>query len=127
MTQPPANSASDGLVAEIAAIAARPLERATTLPPAAYTDEAFFDLERTRVFRSGWLCVAHVSEVPEAGTYLALDLLDEPLAGMGAADTTHMLVTSTPVRVRIDPTLATHIRTIRNGAADIVVSFRRVR
>lgn len=86
MTQPQSPSSSDSLIAEIADIAARPLDRATTLPPAAYTDEAFFEVESVRVFRSGWLCVAHVSEVPEAGNYLALDLLDEPLVVVRGRD-----------------------------------------
>jgi hypothetical protein len=48
------------------------------------------------------------------------------LTGVGAATTAHRLITSTPVRFRIDPAIATHIRAIRNGAADVIVSFNRV-
>jgi phenylpropionate dioxygenase-like ring-hydroxylating dioxygenase large terminal subunit len=67
------------LVDEVEATAARPLAAAIALPPEAYTDDAFHAVERERVFRAGWICIAHVSEVPEPGRYLALDLLDEPL------------------------------------------------
>ncbi|MCF4166274.1 aromatic ring-hydroxylating dioxygenase subunit alpha [Zavarzinia compransoris] len=64
---------------EVIATAARPLERATTLPAAAYTSEAWFDFERRAIFEAEWMCLAHVSQVPEPGSYLALDLFDEPL------------------------------------------------
>jgi hypothetical protein len=47
--------------------------------------------------------------------------------GMGAATTADWLVTTTPRRIWIDPAIITHIRTIRNGAADVIVSFQRVR
>ena len=41
--------------------AARPLNRATTLPAQAYTSEEFFAWELNRVLRPGWQCVAHIS------------------------------------------------------------------
>jgi phenylpropionate dioxygenase-like ring-hydroxylating dioxygenase large terminal subunit len=59
--------------------AARPLNRATTLPAQAYTSEEFFAWELNRVLRPGWQCVAHVSQIPTAGDFLNLDLLGEPL------------------------------------------------
>ena len=80
------NARLDRFVEEIAAAAARPLERALALPREAYTDPAFFELEAERVFRPGWLCVAHVSELPEPGDYLALELLDEPLVVVRGKD-----------------------------------------
>ena len=46
--------------------------------------------------------------------------------GMGAATTADRLITDRPVRFFINPTLITHIRAIRNGAADVIVSFQRV-
>jgi hypothetical protein len=48
-------------------------------------------------------------------------------AGMTDAATTDRLITSTPVRLMIDPTKATHIKAIRNGADNVIVSFQRVR
>lgn len=67
------------LAADIAATAALPLAQARTLPAAAYTSEAWFEVERKTLFEAGWLCVAHVSQVPDAGAYLAVDLLGEPM------------------------------------------------
>lgn len=74
------------LTTEIAATAALPLRQARTLPKAAYTDEAFYRLEEQKLFRAGWLCAAHVSEVPAPGDYLALELLGEPLVITRAED-----------------------------------------
>ena len=59
--------------------AARPLNRATTLPAQAYTSEEFFAWELHHVLRAGWQCLAHVSQIPEPGDFLNVDLLGEPL------------------------------------------------
>lgn len=63
----------------IAETAAQPLARARSLPAGAYTAPDFYKLEERQLFRAGWLCVAHVSEVPATGDCLALDMLNEPL------------------------------------------------
>jgi phenylpropionate dioxygenase-like ring-hydroxylating dioxygenase large terminal subunit len=60
-------------------VAELPLNRARTLPAQAYTSEDFFDWENTHLLRGGWQCVAHVSQIPEPGDFLNLDLLGEPL------------------------------------------------
>jgi phenylpropionate dioxygenase-like ring-hydroxylating dioxygenase large terminal subunit len=59
--------------------AARPLNRATTLPAQAYTSEEFFAWELDHVLYAGWQCLAHASQIPEPGDFLNLDLLGEPL------------------------------------------------
>ena len=59
--------------------AALPLNRATTLPRQAYVDEDYFQFETETIFRTGWLCVAHISQLKEPGNFLTLDLLGEPL------------------------------------------------
>jgi phenylpropionate dioxygenase-like ring-hydroxylating dioxygenase large terminal subunit len=59
--------------------AARPLSRATTLPAQAYTSEEFFEWEMKHVLRTGWQCLAHVSQIPGPGDFLNVDLLGEPL------------------------------------------------
>ncbi len=59
--------------------AALPLSRATTLPARAYTSKEFFAWEADHLLRGGWQCVAHESQIPEAGDFLNLDLLGEPL------------------------------------------------
>jgi phenylpropionate dioxygenase-like ring-hydroxylating dioxygenase large terminal subunit len=56
-----------------------PLNRATTLPAQAYTNEEFLAWELDHVLRAGWQCVAHVSQIPSLGDFLNLDLLGEPL------------------------------------------------
>ena len=58
---------------------AHPLNRATTLPAQAYTSEEFFGWEVERLLRGGWQCLGHVSQIPEPGDFLNLDLLGEPL------------------------------------------------
>jgi phenylpropionate dioxygenase-like ring-hydroxylating dioxygenase large terminal subunit len=63
----------------ISEAASHPLNRATTLPAQAYTSEEFFAWELDRVLRAGWQCLAHVSQIPEPGDFLNLDLLGEPL------------------------------------------------
>lgn len=57
----------------------RDLLHAETLPPAAYTSEAFFDLECNRIFRKEWLAVGHVGQIPAIGDYFTIDLLGELL------------------------------------------------
>jgi phenylpropionate dioxygenase-like ring-hydroxylating dioxygenase large terminal subunit len=69
----------DAIRREVIQTAALPLNRATTLPRQAYVDEAYFRFEADNVLKSGWLCVGHDSQVREPGTFLALDLLGEPL------------------------------------------------
>lgn len=57
-----------------------PLESAWTLPPAAYTEPAVYELEEERIFRKSWIPVGRVDEVCEPGDYRAFTLLDQPLA-----------------------------------------------
>jgi len=52
---------------------------ARTLPPAAYTSEAFAEYEAEAVIRRSWLFVCHVSEVAEEGQFLSVRLGGEPL------------------------------------------------
>ncbi|MCW0221167.1 MAG: Rieske 2Fe-2S domain-containing protein [Prosthecobacter sp.] len=65
--------------AEIQRIAQLPLTQATTLPSQAYTSQEFFDWEVDHIFRNDWLPLAHVSQVPNIGDFLNIDLLGEPL------------------------------------------------
>ena len=44
-----------------------PLEHATQLPPAAFTDESVSQWELEHFFRSGWMCACHVEQVRSAG------------------------------------------------------------
>ena len=51
-----------------------PLERATALPQAAFTDPRVLDWEVEHVFMGGWICVGHVDQVRERGDYLMVEL-----------------------------------------------------
>ncbi len=59
--------------------AGQDMPHATTLPAAAYTSQAFFDLEVEKIFRREWLPVGHIAQTPNVGDYFTIDLLNEPL------------------------------------------------
>ncbi len=69
----------DDILAEIQRAADLRFEDSVTLPAQAYTSHDFFDWEVENVFRKEWLCLAHVSQIPEIGDFLNVDLLGEPL------------------------------------------------
>src|SRR5512139_2237819 len=61
---------------------ALPFARASTLPPRCYVDPAFYEREVESIFRREWHCVARVDQLPEPGSYLAFDLVGEPLVAV---------------------------------------------
>lgn len=69
----------DELLARIHEIAQLPIERATAFPPAAYWSSELYELEVERIFRREWMCVARVEQLPEPGSWLAVDLVGEAL------------------------------------------------
>lgn len=69
----------DALRADLAAAAAAPPDRARALPAGCYDSPEFFALERARIFEREWIPLAHLSQLPAAGDFLALDVFDEPL------------------------------------------------
>jgi phenylpropionate dioxygenase-like ring-hydroxylating dioxygenase large terminal subunit len=90
-------SANDGFVGleplhiqklneQIRAAAALPLEQAVTLPREIYVDPSYFRYEAETVLKADWLCIAHVAQLKEPGSYVALTLLDEPLVALRGAD-----------------------------------------
>ncbi|MDY7099577.1 MAG: aromatic ring-hydroxylating dioxygenase subunit alpha [Actinomycetota bacterium] len=52
---------------------------ARTMPPEAYTSEAFAAFEREAVFMRSWLYLCHASEIAEPGDRLSVTVADEPL------------------------------------------------
>lgn len=76
----------DLLAAEDLAAALRPLERASTLPAAAFTSPEIYALETERIFRKQWLCVGRVDQVAEPGDYFTTDLLGDRLVVVRARD-----------------------------------------
>lgn len=81
-----ANASFDHLIDAVARGSGQPLERAETLPPAAYTDDAFYRIELERLLKRDWICVGHVSQVANVGDYFPLDLFGELLVVVRAAD-----------------------------------------
>lgn len=71
---------------QITQAAERPLNQAVTLPATAYTDPDYYDWEVEQVLKRDWLCVAHVSQIPQVGDYLCLDLLEEPIIVLRGKD-----------------------------------------
>lgn len=72
-------------------------EKARTEPPAGaiavppiptgrYTDPAFFELERQRVFAGSWLFVGHESEWPEPGSYRSTSRSGAPIVVVRGED-----------------------------------------
>jgi Rieske 2Fe-2S family protein len=63
-----------------------PVERASMLPPAAFTDPDVLDWELHDFFESGWICAAHVSAVAEPGAWVMREIGDESFFVIGGKD-----------------------------------------
>lgn len=70
---------SGDLVRAITEQAGLPFSAALPLPSRAYWDPDFYQVEIERIFKKDWICIARCEEVPTAGSYLAVDLAEEPL------------------------------------------------
>lgn len=84
--------------AEVAAVRS-PLPQASLLPPRIYSDQAIFDFEKQVMFRKTWLPLCHVSQLPQAGSYVARRLFDEPVIALRDRDD-HIRVFSNVCRHR---------------------------
>ncbi|MEJ5223577.1 MAG: SRPBCC family protein [Anaerolineales bacterium] len=62
------------------------LSRAATLPARWYTDPAFLDAEREKIFFRTWQAVARTADLQRPGDFAAVDLLGEPLVLTRGAD-----------------------------------------
>ena len=51
-----------------------PLERATQLPPAAFTDPAVLEWEVENVFQRSWVCACHTDQVRERGQFVMVEV-----------------------------------------------------
>jgi glycine betaine catabolism A len=51
-----------------------PLEQATQLPRAAFTDDAVLEWELAELFRGGWVCAGHADQVRARGDYLMVEI-----------------------------------------------------
>jgi glycine betaine catabolism A len=64
----------------------KPLERATMLPPRAFTDQQVLDWELETIFGRGWICAGHVSSVAEPGAYAMREVGDQSFFVIGSDD-----------------------------------------
>jgi choline monooxygenase len=56
-----------------------PVDLAVTLIPDAYTSQAFFDIERERVFATSWVAVGTVGQVEETGQVILAEVAGRPV------------------------------------------------
>ncbi len=61
------------ILQEIQECADKPLTQGTTLPPEAYTSEAFYHWEMENIFRNEWICLAHISQISSPGDFLNVE------------------------------------------------------
>ncbi len=54
-----------------------PLEKASMLPPRAFTAQSVFEWEIENVFTDGWICFGHTSQVSSQGQYLMREIGDD--------------------------------------------------
>lgn len=66
--------AFDALLARLAVHSTLPYERATLLPPAAYTDPEMLRRERATIFASEWLCVGRTADVAAVGDHVTREV-----------------------------------------------------
>jgi phenylpropionate dioxygenase-like ring-hydroxylating dioxygenase large terminal subunit len=52
---------------------------ARTMPADVYTSEEFYEFEKEAIFAKEWLCLGHVSQIPNEGDYFTMQVADEPL------------------------------------------------
>lgn len=76
----------EALHAAICRTAAKPLAEARALPAGAFTDERHFAWERDHILKRQWLSVAHVSQLPDCGDYVNLELLGERISVVNGGD-----------------------------------------
>ncbi|MBX9824971.1 MAG: Rieske 2Fe-2S domain-containing protein [Xanthobacteraceae bacterium] len=67
------------------------LIRATTVHARLYTDRAIFDQEMDRIYRQGWVYVAHESELPKRGDFIRRTMGVEPVIVTRDTDGIHVL------------------------------------
>jgi phenylpropionate dioxygenase-like ring-hydroxylating dioxygenase large terminal subunit len=62
------------------------LDVAETLPPACYTDAAFYSFEKEALFNHEWLCVGRADWVKAPGDYFTTQIVGEPIVVARARD-----------------------------------------
>jgi choline monooxygenase len=63
-----------------------PIDRASGLPNRCYVDPMLFEIEKARIFRTGWSCIGVGKDIPEPGDALPVDHLGMPLLAVRGKD-----------------------------------------
>ncbi len=71
---------------KLKALAKRPLEQATAMPPEIYHDPEIHALELDRIFRRDWLCAGRAESIPKKGDYFTYRIVDQPIIVMRGSD-----------------------------------------
>jgi hypothetical protein len=67
------------------------------IPARPYYDPAWFELEREAVFRPSWICVGHVCELPDPGSFVRRELeVQGPDEAKHAVNRQHLHITRAP-------------------------------
>ena len=74
------------LVDEIHQRAQAPADAMLGIPPECYRSESLFALECQSIFLREWVCVGRVDQVPNAGDYRCVDVINEPLVMVRGED-----------------------------------------
>src|SRR5438093_3883028 len=61
------------------------LEKPVRIPVEAYTSEDYARAERDRLWRKVWLQVGRVEDLPEVGSFMTFDILDDAILIVRAA------------------------------------------
>ena len=51
---------------------------ARTMPTEVYTSEEFYDFEKEAIFAKEWLCLGHVSQIPQVGDFFSINCRSWP-------------------------------------------------
>ncbi len=64
----------------------QPVNTARSLPPDAYTSDAFYEFERKAIFGREWFCVGREDQIPDPGDYFTVTMAGEPLVVVRGTD-----------------------------------------
>lgn len=73
-------------------------ERASTLPPAAFSSTTFYEWEQNKLIRDGWHCIGRVDHLPRPGDYRTFEVASTPL----------ILIRDTDLRLRVYSNVCRH-------------------
>jgi len=81
----PANVLTDAFIESLESSVGA-LDVVETLPPACYTDPAFYELEKEALFNHEWLCIGREDWVKQPGDYFTAQIVGEPIVVARARD-----------------------------------------